>query len=266
MPLALLAAPIIALPAVLPYFFDSTTGTCVATCPAGYWGYSTTNTCQPCYSSGTGPDYTCATCSGGSGYPVHQLQYWNLPLQQCTCLGTCPGGYYPDTSTLTCETCFQSSTSLAIPNSCATCTGPSSNQCLTCLSTAYWDPLTSSCIKPCSAGYYANTLTQKCAKCFQAASSTSSPRSCLTCSGGLSTNCLTCNSGEYLLPSTSTCVSSCPSGTYPRTDINWCGNCYTAPSDDYLEKSCATCNGWEPTNCLTCPTQEPTSKAQIILA
>ena len=125
---------------------------------------------------------------------------------------------------------------------------------MTCLSGFYWDPLTSTCINPCSDGYYSDA-SQQCKQCFQAASPTSSPRSCLTCSGALSTNCLTCDSGEYLLPSTSSCLSTCPAGTYPRTDINWCGNCYQAPSDDVIEKSCATCDGWKSTNCLTCPSQ-----------
>ena len=240
-----------------PYFWDSTTGTCVETCPDSYWGDSGSNTCKPCFSTASSSAImkTCKTCSGGSSTNCTSCKSGNYLYTNNTCLGGCPGGYYPDSVTISCKICFQSSTSSSVPNTCATCTGPSSNQCITCLSSFYLDPLTNTCIKPCPAGYYADTPTQQCKQCFQAASSTSSPRNCLTCSGALATNCLSCSSGEYLLPSTSSCLSSCPAGTYARTDINWCGNCYQAPSDDVIEKSCATCNGWKPTNCLTCPSQ-----------
>ena len=240
-----------------PYFLDSITNTCVQTCPAGYWGASSSNTCQLCYSTGSSTA-ACKTCSGGSNTQCTSCNrgtYLYTSGTSNTCITACPGGWYADSLSLTCKPCFQSSTPISTPNTCATCNGPNSNQCITCLSTAYWDPLTSSCINPCSAGYYADTSTHKCKQCFQAASSTSSTRSCQTCSGPLSSNCISCNSGEYLLPSQSTCVSNCPAGTYARTDINWCGNCYQAPSVDYIEKSCATCNGWKSTNCLTCPSQ-----------
>jgi hypothetical protein len=30
-------------------------------CPNGFWGDTSTNTCRPCYSSGSGPYYTCTT-------------------------------------------------------------------------------------------------------------------------------------------------------------------------------------------------------------
>ena len=242
-----------------PYFWDSTTGTCVQTCPDGYWGDSGSKTCKPCFSttSSSAIMKTCKTCSGGNNNQCTSCNSGTyLYTNNNTCLGGCPGGWYPDTLTLSCELCFQSSSASSVPSTCATCTGPNNNQCVTCLSGFYWDPLTSTCINPCSDGYYADTSTQQCKQCFQAVSSTSTPRTCRTCLGALSTNCLSCNSGEYLLPSTSSCLSSCPAGTYPRTDINWCGNCYQTPSHgDSIEKSCATCNGWKPTNCLTCPSQ-----------
>mgnify|MGYP000876556740 FL=1 len=239
-----------------PYFLDSTTGTCVKICPNGYWGDPGSKTCQPCFStaSPTAIMKTCKTCTGPSDTQCTSCDSGiYLYTNNNTCLEGCPGGWYPDTTTLSCELCFQSSSASSVPSTCATCIGPSSNQCVTCLSGFYWNPLTSSCIKTCSAGYYADDPTRQCKQCFQAASPTSSPRSCQTCSGALATDCLSCNSGEYLLPSTSSCLTSCPEGTYPHTDINWCGNCYQAPSDDFIEKSCATCYGWKPTNCLSCP-------------
>ena len=243
-----------------PYFWDSTTGTCVQTCPDGYWGDSSSKTCKLCFNTASPTDImkNCKTCFGGNNNQCTSCEsgtYLYSNSNSNTCLGGCPGGWYPDTLTLSCKLCFQSSSASSVPNTCATCTGPNNNQCVTCLSGFYWDPLTSTCINPCSDGYYADASSQQCKRCFQASSSTSSPRSCQTCSGALESNCLSCSSGEYLLPSTSSCLSTCPAGTYPRTDINWCGNCYQAASDDVIEKSCATCNGWKPTNCLTCPSE-----------
>jgi hypothetical protein len=47
------------------YLYRNTGGEYINPCPNGFWGDTSTNTCQPCYSSGSGAYYTCATCSAG---------------------------------------------------------------------------------------------------------------------------------------------------------------------------------------------------------
>lgn len=68
---------------------------------------------------------------------------------------------------------------------------------------------------------------------------------CLTCSGTLSTDCLSCNSGYFL--SGSTCIDTCPYKTMPSTRT-----CLTACPQYYFENTlngfCESCQE----GCITC--------------
>lgn len=65
--------------------------------------------------------------------------------------------------------------------------------------------------------------------------------SCLTCSGGSSTQCTTCNMG-FSLASGSCSAIVCPAGKY--LNGNDCLNCHSY---------CSTCQGPSTVDCLTCP-------------
>ena len=65
---------------------------------------------------------------------------------------------------------------------------------------------------------------------------------CLTCDGGLPTNCITCAASKYLVPSNRSCVA-CNVNGYFISDNDECLEC---------DPICLTCNGALSTNCLSC--------------
>ena len=64
---------------------------------------------------------------------------------------------------------------------------------------------------------------------------------CKTCNGAATTNCITCETSKYLLPSNSSCVDCDVDGYF--ISGTQCLKC---------DSTCKTCTGTEPTNCLTC--------------
>lgn len=120
----------------------------------------------------------------------------SLILSQCQCVGAFYSNYTLINNITMCQSCDYS---------CATCSGPSSNNCITCGAnrnfTAY------SC--PCKDGYY--EASQICYIC---------DLNCKTCVG-LSTHCTSCFSGLPLLNNTCLCYS----GQYYSG-----GNCYPCDS------------------------------------
>ena len=121
------------------------------------------------------------------------------------------------------ESCFET---------CETCVGPSSTDCLTCklLNFSVRSP-PGECT--CLARYYLDYLTSNCEPCDQ---------SCLTCSGPTFSDCLTCQNTNILIQTPpGKCV--CSSGTYLNPSTSNC-----EPCDD----TCLTCSGPGISNCLTC--------------
>ncbi|CAG9319085.1 unnamed protein product [Blepharisma stoltei] len=221
------------------------------------------SSCSTCSSSGTNNCLTCAnsaiaissppgSCScGTSQYMISQspLTCGNCDSSCSTCNGSGANN---------CLTCANSSIILsATPSSCscnsneymsslnpkacsscyslcATCSGGSSGDCLTCASSSIILSVTpSSC--NCNSNEYMSSLNPKtCSSC---------DTSCGTCSGGSSTDCLTCANSSIVLSSTpSSCT--CNSNEYmsalsPKT----CSSCHS---------SCATCSGGSSADCLTC--------------
>ena len=240
-------------------FLDSTTNKCVFTCPDGYYGDSTTNTCKLCYSTTNASDImqSCKTCSGGSSSSCLSCDSPNYFYSSNTsCLKECPDGWYPDSNLNACQPCYQN-----LPpstwGSCATCTGPLFNNCLTCSNSSYWasilyfDPASNTCVNPCPVGMYANTATNYCAPCFQATMG-SQQQSCYTCNGPLSTHCLSCQAGQFYHPQTSTCQLVCPPGTYPNSITSTCDLCYKSTAGGGSGFSCKTCFGPDSTDCTSC--------------
>ena len=240
-------------------FLDTTTNTCVGTCPDGYWGDTTNNTCKPCYISpnpATDISKGCKTCFGPTQIECSSCNSGNfLHSVNSSCLSSCPDGWYANPASDSCDPCYTTSATSGYL-SCATCNGPNYNNCLSCnreeiVSALLFVPL-STCVDACPAGWFPNYTTEACQQCYQATLPSQQNRTCATCTDSLSTSCLSCLPGEYLMSTTSTCLTSCPKyGWYPRSDTNICGKCYQ-PTDIEVERECITCSGPFATNCTKC--------------
>lgn len=65
----------------------------------------------------------------------------------------------------------------------------------------------------------------------------------MTCSGGLSTDCLSCSGSLFLNSLNHTCSAICPSGYYKNVSSNKCLSC---------NSNCHTCFGGNTDNCSSC--------------
>ena len=148
--------------------------------------------------------------------------------------------------------------------SCKTCSGPNSNQCLSCV----------------DGKYLSGSSSKTCAACHS---------SCATCDGPLETDCLTCNTEDYFVDGScvtycnepfysevvganNVCKTPCP-GQFAWKDDSCTDTCSSPYSsvivkslkacvcfnevadgqDCYAcDSSCSTCDGQQATQCLTC--------------
>ncbi|KRX07488.1 Insulin-like growth factor binding protein, N-terminal [Pseudocohnilembus persalinus] len=155
------------------YYFDTTTSSCVATCPNSYYAEEDGRTCDPC-------DSDCDTCTGPSSSECvlcssspTQLYFHSDNL----CYSTCPDGYYGDSGTLNCEACT---------TGCYTCTD--SSTCTECIPGYYLSG--SSCLLTCPSGYYDNPDPyNSCDPCDTI---------CNTCDYTAPLECTSCNAGYFL--------------------------------------------------------------------
>ncbi|KAF5318108.1 hypothetical protein D9619_012261 [Psilocybe cf. subviscida] len=153
-------------------------GKCVSSCPAGTFVSPQDNlTCIPCSTS-------CGTCVGTANFcltcPPGQLASGGQ------CVSTCPSNTF--TSDGSCVKCHPD---------CATCSGPSFNQCSTCNSAR--PVLTSGrCLPTCTKSQYFDTTSSSCQACDS---------SCSSCSGPGANRCLACASSTQVLRA-GTCVSA----------------------------------------------------------
>ena len=194
---------------------------CVSCNVDGYYQDTETQTCKAC-------DTSCQTCSGSAATNCLSCPTGKYLLaSNNSCVSCNVDGYYQDTLTQTCEAC---------DTSCQTCSESSATSCLSCYSGKYMLAVNNSCVSCNINGYYQDTVTQTCEAC---------DTSCKTCSGSASTNCLSCDTGKYLLAANNSCVSCDVDGYYQDTLAQTCNECDT---------SCQTCSGSAATNCLSCPT------------
>ena len=208
-------------------------------------------------------DSTCLTCTGptsnqcSSCYPNSTL-ISSSGLSYCSCNNHFYSVVYNNPCTAypcsTCQSCD--------PN-CNGCTGPLNSDCIACATLQYGTNCVSSCpsntwisssnlglcVDSCNSNEYGNITTRVCSSCDIA---------CHTCSGGLSTNCLTCPINIFLYANQ--CFYICPNGVWGDsssfTCITSCGSNYYGDSADKICKicdaSCLTCSGNGPNNCTGC--------------
>ena len=123
-------------------------------------------------------------------------------------------------------------------STCLTCSGVTQNDCLTCnpavTPNRKYYVAQKTCIASCpSSTYDDNNICRNCHS------------TCLTCSGGALTQCLTCDAGTPSKAkfhfSQNKCIAACPSNTFD--DSNICRDC---------NPTCLTCNGANAYQCLSC--------------
>ena len=228
------------------YLYPNTIGQCLNECPLHYWSDDSSNKCQPCHTSTTGPEYTCNSCNAGASNNCLSCGSGHF-LHESKCLGSCPPGFWEDSVTNKCKACWYSTSS---PYSCATCNGQSSGSCLACNSGYYLYPTpVGQCLLTCPDGYWANGATGTCDACWISVSS--SPYSCKACStGALDNLCTACNPGAYLHPNTvGQCVFPCPNGYWEDSSSSKCQACWVSTVQPY---SCVKCTGSRSNDCLEC--------------
>ncbi|KAF9484829.1 growth factor receptor domain-containing protein [Pholiota conissans] len=215
----------------LPGFFQTSSGDCKV-CNIG---------CAQC-SDVTGQ---CTACRTGQGIDSVDNTKCNV-IATLTQTGTvCPQGTFSNGTA--CQSCS---------SACATCTGPTANDCGLCALGTFFN--NGQCVSASNQGVcsgsdlIADNNKRECDSCGA---------SCTTCQiqnfGTTSTvdqkKCTGCLPGFFL--SNGTCVASCPAGTTVSTQDNLtCISC---------DSSCATCSG-SPTFCLTCANNQLASKGQCV--
>lgn len=233
-------------------YFNS--GSCLLTCPNGKYGATSDNTCKGCNTN-------CLTCQTPDA-PTYCLSC-DIPLylKSNACVANCASNEYKDDSDRKCKPC---------EGTCTTCSQGLSTNCLSCTLPLYHSTGSGdgSCVATCSVGRYAHDATKICQtvcpisqmgrdetrKCANSCFSTNQymdsvdrvckncEGTCTTCSGPLSTQCLTCSGVRYL--NSGSCLLTCPNGKYGATIDNTCKNC---------DSNCLTCKTPDaPTFCLSC--------------
>lgn len=143
-----------------------------------------------------------------------------LVLESNVCVRVCSPGFVLNRAKRKCVRCHAS---------CATCMGPTFDQCLSCKDRK--DSLQGSvCKRTCAPGMYRNDEMSLCEACHP---------TCGACSGGGKDSCTSCVRGHSL--SLSQCLSPCPDDQYRNNGI--CYMCGTG---------CKTCKGPTTRECLSC--------------
>lgn len=219
---------------------------CVAACPSGYYGNTSTLACEKCSSKCLTCQSTSTNCvSCPTGYYFIQISY---SLSDCQL--SCPDGYYPESNY-----CYECS----FP--CKTCS--TSSNCITCIEGTYYHAISSSCLLNCPTSTFYNHTNSTCQSCqYPCSSCDNNSTYCLSCSqsnngtllylyngqcvqicptyyysdsSGICNKCfglcLTCSSKYYCNSCIAGyvyngfCYSSCPLGTFANTTANICQNC-----------------------------------------
>ncbi|XP_036711559.1 proprotein convertase subtilisin/kexin type 5 isoform X1 [Balaenoptera musculus] len=189
-------------------------GQCLEECPEGTYFEKETKVCKDCHKS-------CRTCSSSGACTTCQEGLRVNNHGGCVPHTECAAVEYWDEGALTCKACHAK---------CLHCTGPSEDQCHTCLRDSLL--LNTTCVQDCPEGYYADEDSHRCAPCHS---------SCRTCEGRHSMQCLSCQPGWFQLGKE--CLPQCREGYYAENSTGRCERC---------SRSCKACRGPWPTDCLSC--------------
>ncbi|XP_071449576.1 furin-like protease 2 isoform X2 [Hetaerina americana] len=233
-------------------------GTCLNTCPEGYYADKKRRECLECRHGCTtcdGP--TCLTCTTGWILDSRRGRCMPPGSNQCDsaeyhdggggcrpCHSTCESCWGPtEDSCLACpsplflhqgqclSTCPEKGvfpergTCTPCPHTCVSCS--SLHNCTQCVEGLHLQ--SGECRSTCADGYYSDRGV--CAKCYL---------SCMTCSGPRRDQCVACPEGWQL--AAGECHPECPEGYYKGE--YGCQKCH---------HYCRTCKGEGPSNCSSCP-------------
>ena len=250
---------------------------CIQLCPSGYYGSNETGHCTACSSNcvtcSNVSDY-CTSCidagmvpyNGVCPQPCESYQYFNYSTQQCeecptncstcinstVCTACIEGSYFNDATAQCLSQCGNNTVQNSISGhceathchqTCLTCFGPDSDQCLEC---------------PKQHILFQNTCRESCPKGWSLSGSTciECHSTCETCTGITDGDCLTCSNGKVL--DNYHCLKSCRRGSYLDKE-NVCQSCsrYCAECTDskciscqsgYLMTPSKQCYKWCPRN------------------
>ncbi|EAR84803.2 zinc finger lsd1 subclass family protein (macronuclear) [Tetrahymena thermophila SB210] len=187
---------------------------CQGSCDNGFYA-SSNNKCLPC-------DPNCQTCVNSSTECITCPPGKLLDTVSKKCVSQCQDGQYQDLQNKACKPCNIK---------CKTCQGPLDSDCLSCN-----PPLVlqgTNCQQNCDKGYYFSSQSQKCVICDP---------NCETCQN-VSTECLTCQNGQFLDQVKKKCISQCQNDQYFDQINQTCINC---------DKNCQTCKGPLSNDCKSC--------------
>lgn len=204
---------------------DSSTVTCLQSCPEGYYADSTfPSSCvecsteiQDCYACSS--NSICTECSNNF--------YLHSQAGSVGCVNTCPDEYYNDSTSLwSCKECSSIDGCFLCSDS-VTCTECSTSKYL------YTDENGTGCLDICPSGYYEDTASPwSCKNC-------NAIQGCFECDD--LTACLECSENMYLHEDG--CLDICPAGYYENFDTLWyCEMCSIT--------DCFTCS--DATTCTEC--------------
>ncbi|CAG8628640.1 23176_t:CDS:2 [Cetraspora pellucida] len=204
----------------------ATNGKCVS--PLGNQAFvanAAAGTCDACPSA-------CLDCSLANSPTALTSQNGKVQCNSClpgfvldngSCVKTCsPGKVVNPNDNLNCIAC---------DSACATCSGPSASECLSCSNSNQF-ALNGVCSStPCPSSYF--TQGTACIKCHP---------DCAECSGQEFTQCKKCPSTRPILTSGGQCVETCPAGSYADS-TGTCKKCNSV---------CSSCVGSRSDQCLGC--------------
>ena len=201
----------------VPYFQHS--NQCLLTCPGGFYGELSNNTCVGCVGG-------CALCFGGTNYSCTKCMNYNsqvyyLVYGSTNCSLTCPDGQYQVPVENACQLCDAN---------CYTCNILATN-CTSCFLTSTGIRLylqNNLCVQNCATATYPNSTDNTCYACHAG---------CQTCTGPALNECQACRDtadpsnasntlSYYLNIGNSICSLECPIGQYKRAGYpNVCQPC-----------------------------------------
>jgi hypothetical protein len=181
-----------------------------------------------------GCNVTCATCEKNSrgknksGAKQCRTCWPNAHLSGQAPNGcVCDEGFFgsPDASNCVGNSCHPT---------CGTCDRPGVDECTSCLTNAALDgdaPTTCSCLP----GFFPALDASNCVPCHE---------TCMTCTGALASQCTSCKLNAKLMGnSPNQCI--CKNGFIPTPNSSLC-------SSDNCHATCATCQGTDINECITC--------------
>ena len=211
----------------------------------------TINGCLTCYGNATLNSNNSCSCNLGYNYVENSNPCTSYPCSICSLCD------------ISCRTCSVANKALCY--SCYDGNYLSGTECLHCATGTFLIIDENTCDAYCPFGTYGENLTSTCTACDS---------SCATCDESTSLDCLSCNSGNYLLNGScltcdsqcSTCDTistnclSCPTGggtyLYNNDCLADCPDNYYARDEDntcqLCDSSCFTCAGIYDLNCTSC--------------